>query len=282
MLKVKVAKSAGFCFGVKRAIELALKTASSRKNIFMLGDIVHNESVVKGIAAAGIKKIARLGPGRKKTLVMRAHGASKKTFSKAICLGYKIIDATCPMVKEIHYLAEKMEKEGLRIIIIGDERHEEVQGIIGQLKKRPLVISARNGIPLQAVKKIKRAGVVVQSTQNLQDTLAIVRVLKKHVPDLRFFNTICRPTRLKQEEIRSLARANAVMVIIGSKRSANTRRLYEIAKSLNKKTYWIATRKDLKKEWFKQAQSVGVSAGASTPATAIKEVVDYLKLGPPL
>ncbi|MHB8154427.1 MAG: bifunctional 4-hydroxy-3-methylbut-2-enyl diphosphate reductase/30S ribosomal protein S1, partial [Candidatus Omnitrophota bacterium] len=130
-MEIHLAKSAGFCFGVKKAITTALETAKTKKPVFMLGNIVHNEKVVKQIQAMGIKKISRLSSGRGKTLLIRAHGCSKHTLKQALKLGYKIIDATCPMVKEIHKIARKLENQGYQIIIIGDKRHDEVLGIIG-------------------------------------------------------------------------------------------------------------------------------------------------------
>lgn len=276
-MKINLARSAGFCFGVRRAINIALHTASRKKNVYMLGDIVHNEQVVADIRRAGIRKAGRLGEGKGKTLILRAHGASRLTLKKAQGLGYEIIDATCPMVKEIHKIAMDMEKRGRSVIIIGDKKHAEVQGIIGQLKNKAVVIDAAGNIPLGAVKKLKKACVVAQSTQNMEKVLKIVGLLKKHIGDLKFFNTICGPTRLKQEEIKRMPLENDIMIVIGSKTSANTRRLYEISRSINKKTYWITSKKDLKGSWLKGVRTVGLTGGASTPDATIREVLDHLK-----
>ena len=200
-MHINLAKSAGFCFGVKRALDIAYETASTGKNILMLGDIVHNEEVVKEIEKLGIKKINRLKPQKDKLLLIRAHGASKKIFFKARDLGYKIIDATCPMVKEIHRIASMMEKKGYKIIVIGDRKHDEVQGIIGQLKQKAKIIENIDNIHLAKFKNCKKACVIVQSTQNFETVTDIVSTLRKHIPDLKFFNTICKPTRTKQAEI---------------------------------------------------------------------------------
>jgi 4-hydroxy-3-methylbut-2-enyl diphosphate reductase len=272
-MKINLAKSAGFCFGVKRAINIALKTLTGRRKAYILGDIVHNEEVIKEIEKAGIKKIKKLSNGKNKVLLLRAHGTSVDTFRKARRLGYKIIDATCPMVKEIHKIAKGMEKKGYRIIVIGDKKHDEVRGIIGQLRKRAVIIDGIKNIPLKIIKGIKKACVVAQSTQNLDNVLKIFNILKMHIPDLQFFNTICKPTRMKQEEIRHMPKVNDVMIIIGSKKSANTKRLYEISKSLNKKSYWINSKRQIKPEWLKKTETVGITAGASTPESAIKEVM---------
>jgi 4-hydroxy-3-methylbut-2-enyl diphosphate reductase len=276
-MKINLARSAGFCFGVRRAIEIALKTAKEKKSVFMLGDIVHNEEVVRQIGTAGIRKIKGLGNGKNKTLLIRAHGSSLSTINKARRSGYQVVDATCPMVKEIHKIVRRMSAQSYRIIIIGDKKHDEVQGIAGQLKGKAIIIESPQKIPLEALKKIKKACVVVQSTQNLQQVLKIVSLLKGYIPDLQFFNTICKPTRLKQEEIRRIPLENDVTLIIGSRNSANTKRLYQISRALNRRSYWVSSKKEIKKEWFKNASRIGVSAGASTPESTIKSIIAYLK-----
>lgn len=278
-MKIHLAKSAGFCFGVRRAITIALETVKSKKPIFMLGDIVHNEEVVRQIQGAGIKKISRLGKGRGKTLLIRAHGCSNKTLNAALKLGYTIIDATCPMVKEIHAIANKLENSGCQIIIIGDKLHDEVQGITGGLKSKAIIIDKLENIPLKKIKHIRRAGVLVQSTQNLDNVRKILNVLREYIPIVEFHNTICNPTRIKQDEVKTMPLENDIMIIIGSKTSANTKRIYEIAKPLNKHSYWISSAKEIKKIWLKNAKNVGITAGASTPESSIKEVI--AKINPP-
>jgi 4-hydroxy-3-methylbut-2-enyl diphosphate reductase len=276
-MKINVAKSAGFCFGVKRAIDIAHKTLQTKNKIYMLGDIVHNEDIARQMRKAGIIRIKRLASGQDKTLLIQAHGSPRKILEKAYKLGYTIIDATCPMVREIHKIATGLEKQGYKIIIIGDLNHSEVQGIVGQLQHKAIVIDSVKNIPLKKIKAIKKAGVVVQSTQNLDKALAIVSVLKKYIKDLNFRNTICQPTRTKQEEIKLLPQENDVMVIIGSKTSANTKRLYEISKSVNKRSYWVRSKLDVKPIWFRNAKTVGVTAGASTPDSTTQEVIEYIK-----
>ncbi|MDD5432480.1 MAG: 4-hydroxy-3-methylbut-2-enyl diphosphate reductase [Candidatus Omnitrophica bacterium] len=275
-MKINLAKSAGFCFGVKRALKIALETATVGKEICMLGDIVHNEDVVKQISKAGVKKIGRLCQGKEKILLIRAHGASLSTINKAKKLGYEIVDATCLMVKEIHKIAQNMEKKGYRIIVIGDKKHDEVMGIVGQLNSKAIVIDGLESIP-PTIKKIKKACVVSQSTQNIKKVNQIVDALKLQIKNLKFFNTICVPTKLKQEEIKLMPLQNDVMIIIGSRKSANTRRLYEISKSLNQNSYWINSSKEIKRSWFNGKNSVGVTAGASTPDTTTKKIIEYLR-----
>ncbi|MEI6126727.1 MAG: 4-hydroxy-3-methylbut-2-enyl diphosphate reductase [Pseudomonadota bacterium] len=276
-MKVTVAKSAGFCFGVKRAIKIALDTVAMGRQVEMLGDIVHNEDVVRQIEASGIKKVSRLTKKKDTILLIRAHGAKKNMAKKAQSFGYTIVDATCPMVKEIHMIAEERQKEGYRIIIIGDKDHEEVEGIKGQVLSPALVIDSIDHIPLDRIKKIDRAAIVVQSTQNLDNVLKIVELLKPQIKDLKFYNTICKATTTRQDEIKILPLENDTVLVIGSKTSANTKRLYEIARSLNKRSYWIQTKDDIEREWFQGVATVGITAGASTPEATIKSVVAYVE-----
>ena len=277
-MKINVAKSAGFCFGVKRAVKIALETADTGKPIFMLGDIVHNEDVVREIGSKGIQKINKLaGAGKNKVLLIRAHGESLKTIKKARGLGYTIVDATCPMVKEIHTIAKEMEKKGYVVIIIGDTHHDEVRGIKGQLKTKAIVIGPHGRIPVPLLSKIKKACVVVQSTQNQENVLKIVETIRPYLTELKFFNTICRPTRAKQGEIRSLPLENDVIIVIGSKTSANTRRLFEISKAINPRTHWIESKEEIKPGYFRKAKSAGITAGASTPDSITREVIEYIK-----
>jgi len=276
-MKINLAKSAGFCFGVKRALNIAFEAIKSGAKIEMLGDIVHNEDVVREMNKSRIKKLKRLGEGKNKILLIRAHGAPIKTFINALRLGYKILDATCPMVKEMHRIVVEMEKKGYKIIIIGDKKHDEVHGIIGQLNKEVIIIDDIKGIPLKKTKRIKKAAIVVQSTQNLEKVIGIVSALRKLIPKLKFFNTICKPTRIKQQEIRIMPLLNDLMIIIGSKTSANTKRLYEISKSLNRNSFWIQSKYEIKPKWIMHIKSVGITAGASTPDATIKGVIEHIR-----
>lgn len=276
-MKINLAKSAGFCFGVKRALDIALKASALNKKIYMLGDIVHNEAVVRQIQGSGIKKINKLTCGKNKTLLIRAHGCDIKTIEKAKKLGYEIIDATCPMVKEIHKIAGKMESKGYTIIVIGDKNHDEVKGIIGQLKHKAIIIDSLRHIPVKKIKTIPKIAILVQSTQNTEKALEIAEAIKTLAKNLNFFNTICQTTRLKQKEIRVMPLENDVMIIIGSKISANTKRLYEISLSLNKNSFWINSKQELKPEWFKKVKTVGITAGASTPASTTNGIIQEIK-----
>ncbi|MCI0482069.1 MAG: 4-hydroxy-3-methylbut-2-enyl diphosphate reductase [Candidatus Dadabacteria bacterium] len=276
-MKISVAPSAGFCFGVKRAISIALRAASSGRDVRMLGDIVHNEVVVRQLRAAGIKTAKSISRGRGRTLIIRAHGEPETTFAEASRAGYDIIDATCPMVKEIHAIARRLERGGRTVIIIGDREHDEVRGIVGQLRRRPVIISSLSDLSTAPLKNIRRAGVVVQSTQEESKVLTIVGRLKKRLKDIVFKNTICDPTRIKQREARTLPVENDIVIVVGSKSSANTKRLYQISRSLNRKTHWVNSPDEIRAAWFRRAKTVGITAGASTPESSIAGVVTRVR-----
>ena len=276
-MKITVAQSAGFCFGVKRAIKTALDTARQGDSVEMLGDIVHNEDVVQQVEVAGIKKIEELGDGRCKTLLIRAHGSARQKIDEAERRGYRIVDATCPMVKEIHTIAADFDKRGLRVIIIGDTFHEEVQGICGQIDTPAFIIDAVEHIPWGDLQGVEKAGVVVQSTQKAENMQAIVDALRTRIMELEVCNTICKATTKRQQEIKILPKQSDVVLVIGSRSSANTKRLYEIARDLNPRTYWIQSENDIELSWFTGAESIGITAGASTPRETINDIVQFLE-----
>jgi 4-hydroxy-3-methylbut-2-enyl diphosphate reductase len=277
-MKITIAKSAGFCFGVKRAIDIALESAKASKGrVYLLGDIVHNENVVKTIESAGIKKTKKINNPGMDSLLIRAHGSAKKIFDRAENLGLKIIDATCPMVKEIHKIAIDMDKKGYKIIVIGDHKHDEVQGIVGQTKHKAIVLEELADIKKKLPRIIKKAAVVVQSTQNLEKVLKMRELLEERIEELKFFNTICSPTRMKQSEMKTMPKVNDCIIVIGSKTSANTKRLYQIAKSINKNSHWVNSADELKKRWFEGVQSVGITAGASTPDKTIATIKERIQ-----
>lgn len=276
-MQIHLAQSAGFCFGVRRALKIARSLATSNQAVCMLGDLVHNETVIRELEASGIRKIRRLGPLRNGKLLIRAHGASRRILALARRHEYALVDATCPMVREIHRIVRSMDRQGRRVIVIGDRRHDEVLGIIGQIARRAVIIDHAEHIPWKVLRRVRKAAIVVQSTQNLDRVLSIVERLKTRMADVRFFNTICKPTRMKQEEIKILPLQNDAMLIIGSRTSANTKRLYEISKGLNARTHWIQSPQELDPRWFRNVRSLGITAGASTPETTTRAVIARIR-----
>ena len=275
-MKILVAKSAGYCFGVRDAVKIAYETSKNVGDVYMLGTIVHNERVVDDLSKSGAKVVNDLELVPKdKPILFRAHGTAPQVWEKAKEKNMNVVDATCPLVIEIHEEIKKLELEGRRTIIIGDHGHDEVEGIAAQVKK-PIIIA--NKEEALALKKMKRAGVVSQSTQMIENVQEIVNILMQKVYDLRFVNTICYPTRRNHEQIKELAEKSDVMIVIGSFTSANSKRLTQLALQRNKKSYQVTKASELKKSWLEGSEVIGVSAGASTPDETIKEVVDKLKL----
>ena len=273
-MKVFVAKDAGYCFGVRDAVNLAYKTADKYGNVYMLGDIVHNENVVKDLKNAGTKVVQSLKEiPRKNPVLFRAHGTETQVWKNAKKKYMNIIDATCPLVREIHDEVSKLEKERRRIIIIGDHGHDEVIGIASQVAD-PIIIE--NPEEAKSLRKMKKAGIVSQSTQTIENVQNIINILMTKVFDLRFVNTICFPTKRNQNQIKELADLCDVMLIIGSFTSANSKRLAQLSRVRNSNSHQITCAKDIRSDWFLNAESVGISAGASTPDNLIEEVVEYV------
>ena len=275
-MKIHLAKSAGFCSGVKRAVRLALETAKNEHvPVYMLGDIVHNEHVVQELDQAGIQVVNSLDLlDSGGVLLIRAHGTVPEIYETARKKGLRIVDATCPLVLEIHKFARQLQEEGYTVVVIGDHGHDEVVGIAGELKSTIVIDSPEEA--QQAFERYSRLGIVVQSTQNIENVQKILAILAPKCRELKFFNTICAPTTRHQQDIRILPKENDVMIIIGSFTSANTCRLTTIAKSLNPRTYQVESAEDVKSEWFAGANSVGVSAGASTPDNIIQQVIERI------
>ncbi len=274
-MKINVARTAGFCFGVRRAIKIALVEAAKGPTVYMLGEIVHNEHVVADINQSGISVAGKMEAIPKAgTILLRAHGSTPRIYQEAAAQGLHLVDATCPMVLEIHEKAKALEISGYKVVIIGDHGHDEVLGIAGQLKSS--LVFATPGEAREHRAFYRKLGVVVQSTQDIENVRAIVFELILKAAEIRFVNTICKPTKDHQEEIRTLPLENDVMIIVGSFTSANTVRLTGISRSIKQCTYQVQSAADLQIEWFRGAKSVGVSAGASTPDYIIQGVVERI------
>jgi 4-hydroxy-3-methylbut-2-enyl diphosphate reductase len=275
-MEIHVANSAGFCFGVKRAVRMALDAAKIEDGpVYMLGDIVHNEHVVRELSEAGIQVIDSLESVNFGTLLIRAHGAVPEIYEEARQRRLKIIDATCSLVLEIHKIVRQLGEEGYTIVIIGDHGHDEVIGIAGQVQSA-IIVSSPEEVE-EKIDKIARIGVVVQSTQDIHNVQKIVCTLAGKCRELRFFDTICYTATNHQRDLRELPTKNDIMIIIGSYTSANTCRLTQISKELNPRTYQVESTNNVMPEWFKGVNSVGVSAGASTPEDIIHEVIEKIQ-----
>tara|TARA_B100000965_G_scaffold14618_1_gene11025 strand:+ start:178 stop:1041 length:864 start_codon:yes stop_codon:yes gene_type:complete len=273
-VKILVAKDAGYCFGVRDAVNLAKKSGQDYEAVYMLGDIVHNERVVSDLEKSGSVVVNSVDDiPEDKPVLFRAHGTDPKIWKDAQKKKLNIIDATCPLVTEIHEEIKILESENRKTIIIGDHGHDEVMGIAAQVKN-PIIIS--NVEEAQKIGRLRKAGVVSQSTQMIENVQEIINVLMEKVYDLRFVNTICYPTRKNHTQVKELANISDMMIIIGSFTSANSKRLTELSKIRNKNSYQVVDENDIKREWFKDVETIGVSAGASTPDNIIEKVIEKI------
>jgi len=274
-MKILLAKDAGYCFGVRDAVDMAYDTAQKHDDVYMLGHIVHNENVVNDLDKAGARVVASIDDVPDgKPILFRAHGTTVNTWDDAKTKDMNIVDATCPLVWEIHEEVKKLEKEGRKIIIVGDHGHDEVVGIASQVNNPIIVASPKEA---KALKKTKRAGVVSQSTQTIENVQEIINIIMTKVFDLRFVNTICFPTKRNQTQIKELAKQCDVMVVIGSFSSANSKRLTALAKDRNKNSYQVTCAEEIESKWLEGVETVGVSAGASTPDNIIHDVIIKIK-----
>ena len=274
-MKILLAKDAGYCFGVRDAVNLAYETSKKEGEVFMLGDIVHNENVVKELEESGVKIVKHLNEvPDNKPILFRAHGTVPDIWKESKERVMDVVDATCPLVTEIHDEVKKLDAENRRIIIIGDHGHDEVNGIKEQVENALVISSPKEAMKLR---KMKKAGVVSQSTQMIENVQGIINILMTKVFDLRFVNTICFPTRRNHEQIKNLSEICDIMIVIGSFTSANSKRLTELAKMRNERTFQVTCAGDLDADWFQKLDTVGVSAGASTPDNIINEVLDEIK-----
>ena len=281
-VEIILAPHAGFCFGVERAIELAEESAKytkEGKKVYTFGPLIHNPQEIGRLKNLGINVLESEEQLDGNTvLILRSHGIPPQKERELKAKGVKIIDATCPYVKAVHEAAQQLVKEGYFVVLVGEKNHPEVIGTWGYLKD-----VNGEGIIVEKMEDLKPAlskqkvGVIAQTTQNEQFFKEVVGELAVWVNELKVINTICNATSVRQEEVRELAPKVDVMIIIGGKNSGNTTRLYRIAKSLNPNSYHIETEEELKEEWFENAKTVGVSAGASTPKWIIERVVNRIR-----
>ena len=274
-MKILIARDAGYCFGVRDAVNMAYDTAKEYGEVYMLGTIVHNERVVENLGKAGAKVVESIDDVPDgETLLFRAHGTAPDLWSKAKNKNINLVDGTCPLVTEIHNEIKMLDQEARKTIIIGDHGHDEVEAIAAQVDK-PIVIA--NIDEAKKLRKMKKAGVVTQSTQMIENVQEIINILMTKVYDLRFINTICFPTRRNHQQIKELAMKADVMIIIGSFTSANSKRLTQLSLERNKNSYQVTSADDIQSSMFTDCELVGISAGASTPDEIIDEVVMRIK-----
>ena len=279
-MEIRLAKSAGFCFGVKRAVEQVYNQAENGKNIYTYGPIIHNEEVVKDLEKKGVQVIEEenLEDIKEGTVIIRSHGVEKAVCEHIQALGLQCVDATCPFVKRIHKVVEKESALGKQIVIVGSAVHPEVMGIMGWSESPAIVIETEEEADKIDLPTDREICVVSQTTFNYIKFHKIVEKLTKRGYNISVVNTICNATEERQTEAREIAREADVMIVIGGKHSSNTRKLYEICAKECEHTYFIQTLADLKLELPKSVGLVGITAGASTPNNIIEEVENYVRI----
>ena len=282
-MNVELAKTAGFCFGVKRAVDTVYKQIEKHQSekIFTYGPIIHNEEVVKDLESKGVtvlegeEDLRKLDKG---TVVIRSHGVPREICEMIEKKGLTCVDATCPFVKRIHRIVEKESGEGRRIIIIGNPGHPEVEGIMGWSHTPAAVIESAEEAEKFTCLPGEKLCLVSQTTFNYNKFKELVEIFQKKGYNITIVNTICNATEERQTEAREIADKVDAMIVIGGKHSSNTRKLYEICRERCKSTYLIQTLDDLHLELPETAALVGITAGASTPNNIIEEVQNYVRI----
>ena len=283
-MKVELAKTAGFCFGVKRAVDTVYRQIDAHPDspIYTYGPIIHNEEVIKDMKKHGVKVIGsaeeleNLDSG---IVIIRSHGVAKEVYDLLTEKGLTCVDATCPFVKKIHKIVQEQSAQGAHIVVIGNSEHPEVQGIKGWSGNDVTVIqTVEEAKSFQLKNKKQKLCVVSQTTFNYNKFKDIVEIIEKKRYDILVLNTICSATKERQEEARDIAKRVDAMIVIGDKRSSNTRKLFEICSNACADTYYIQTLDDFDMNQLRSVETVGITAGASTPKKIIEEVQNNVRI----
>jgi len=273
-VEINLAKNYGFCFGVKRAIEIA----ESSKNATTIGPLIHNSEEINRLkenfnvlTANDINEA-----NNAKKVIIRTHGITKNDLKELKTRDVEVIDATCPFVTKPQEIVEKMSKEGYKIVIFGDIKHPEVKGVMSYAINEPIIVMSVEELEKISIKH--KVAVVSQTTKKMSEFLKIIKYLVANVREVRIFNTICNATFENQDAVKELAQESDVMIIIGGKNSSNTKQLFNISKEYCVDSYHIENENELESSWFKDKKNCGVSAGASTPNWIIEKIVSKIRV----
>ncbi len=286
--EITLAKFAGFCYGVKRAVETVkkLKAQNPERNIYVLGELIHNTQVIEELSSLGIKTLKELPKKGNGVCVVRSHGESPEIFKKIEEAGFEVYDLTCPDVKKVQQKAIELAKNGYYVVIVGRSEHPEVIAIKAnalQYSQKVIVATTPEQIkPYEKeLKEHKKIGVVVQTTQMISTLNDIVKFLTPLSKELLIANTICQSTSMRQSEAKELAKNSDLMIVVGSKKSANTTHLAEVLKDITK-TIHIETEKELEsfEDLIESSQKISITAGASTPQNIIDKVIKHIEVSP--
>ncbi len=274
-MEILLADKAGFCFGVKRAINTAFDAAVGR-SIYCLGPLIHNPQEVERLSQAGVRTVEQFSTLKAGDyLIIRSHGVPPQVLAQARERGLNIIDLTCPFVGKAQRDAEALKKEGYQVVVVGEKKHPEVQSILGYAGENAVVIEKAEDI--KGLELHNRLGLVAQTTQSYGNFSEIVLSLLRISKELKVFNTICSSTKERQEAARTLARQVEVMIVVGGRNSANTGRLASVCREEGKPTHHIEVAAEVLPEWLTGVNKVGVTAGASTPDWVVEEVLRKLQ-----
>ena len=266
-----IAKRAGFCFGVKRAMDITVAMAQEKKEgLYTLGPIIHNPQVIEKLKAEGIAPIdiGDLDRENISSLIIRTHGIPCQLSATIAERGIRIIDATCPFVKNAQHYAKLLQENGYQVVILGDKNHPEVKGIMSYAGDDTLVVDQDSPLPRLKTK----VGVVVQTTQPIEALKNVLARIVEHAKEVKVYNTICNSTALRLKETAEMAGKVDVMIVVGGKNSANTTQLANLCRSMAVRTYHIETDEEIDAAWFRRVRRVGITAGASTPDWIITRV----------
>jgi 4-hydroxy-3-methylbut-2-enyl diphosphate reductase len=271
-MEILLAKSAGFCFGVRRATQMAFEAAAEHEHICSLGPVIHSPQVVKRLAEQGVTVVTDVEDIPPGSVIVRSHGVTLEEMNRIQEKSLTIVDATCPFVKKAQEFAAGLSEEGYTVVIVGELEHPEVQGIVSYSGETVVHVVADAEQAL-ALPRMKKVGIVAQTTQLYENLKDIMDVCLTKSQELRVFNTICDATSVRQNEAREIARSVDLMIVIGGHASANTSRLARICREIQSQTWHIETPEEIPPDWFDGVKKVGVTAGASTPRWLIDEVI---------
>ena len=274
-MEIILAKRAGFCFGVKRATQMAFEAAEKEGKTYSLGPIIHSPQVVHRLEEMGVKVLKGLGEITEGTIIVRSHGVTSEELEEAVRKQLEVVDATCPFVKKAQENVQNLSAAGYEVVVVGDADHPEVQGIVSYAKGKVYVVGSEE--EAARLPKMKKIGIVAQTTQSFDNLKHVVLECLLKGAEIRIFNTICDATAVRQQEATALAREVDCMIVIGGYNSANTKRLAEVCAELQPRTHQIETAQEINSAWFDGVDKVGVTAGASTPKWLIDEVIERIK-----
>jgi len=276
-MEIIVGKNAGFCFGVERAVEIIRKALKKiNDDVYSLGPIIHNPQTNEMFEEMGLKMVDSIDEIEKGSLVIRSHGLEPEIIKTAESKGIRIIDATCPLVKKVQDYAELLYKEGYKLFILGDPLHPEIRAVAGFTDNSANVIENENDLK-DNIRGCRKVGVVIQTTQILDNYKNVIYKLIKNCDEFRIYNTICDATHERQEETVELARKSDLIIIVGGKNSANTTRLKKVAESIGCVACHIESPDELEKNWFHSVKVVSIVGGASTPEWIVNDTVLRIK-----